>query len=96
MQEIEDLGKVQPTAEQLTKIIRTLKSLMNERDYWQIGLAFSSINVARVSVEGIIALLRTTYSQRSSIGTWTAFLDLSRREIVNRGLEPEDVLFGLG
>jgi hypothetical protein len=95
-QEIEDLGHGHPTSDQLIKIIRTLKGLMNERDYWQISVAFTTINVARVSIEGLIALLRTTYAARSSIDTWRAFLDSCRQEIIKRGHNPEDIIFGLG
>ena len=95
VQNIEALGTKSPSAEQLVGIIRDIKSVISTNDYWQIDTAFRSIELSRVSVEGLIALLRTSYSHRSFLETWAAFLDSVRRELIKRGLAPEDVLFGL-
>jgi hypothetical protein len=93
--EIEKLGPKRPSTQELAGLIRSLKSVLNAGDFWQIDTAFRTLNVSSISVEGLIGLLRTTYYRRSSLETWTAFLDSVRKELSKRGLNAQEVIFGL-
>jgi hypothetical protein len=93
--ELEKHGQRRPTTQELAGLIRSLKSLLSAGDFWEIDTAFSTLNISNISVEGLIALLRTTYYRRSSLETWTAFLESVRGELNKRGLNAQEVLFGL-
>jgi hypothetical protein len=93
--ELEKLGPKRPSTQELAGLIRSLNSVLRAGDFWQIDNAFRTLNVTKISVEGLIALLRTTYYRRSSLETWTAFLESVRKELNSRGLNTQEVLFGL-
>lgn len=95
VEELENLGSSQPDVRSLANVIRNLRTLSSQRDFAEIDRAFRIIDISKLSVEAITALLRATFHCRMRLQIWRAFLNIARKELAKRGWNDKEVFDGL-
>jgi hypothetical protein len=83
------------TSEKLISAVEDLYELLGRKQFGEIELLFTSIDLARTAPEYAVGLLRATSKDIRHIQNWREFLDRVRVDLSRRGLEPEQVLVGL-
>jgi len=75
--------------------IEDISIILNDSDFVTMDALLESIDIERISIEMMLALLRTSFMAREQIGNWQSFLDLSMSEVSRRGRDPKRVFRGL-
>jgi hypothetical protein len=92
---LEHLGQARPTTAVLSALVDTIFDLMSEQRFALLDRAFRGLDVARVSADALVALLRLTYSGRTEIASWASLLERARVELDGRGVNTKLELVGL-
>lgn len=79
---------------ELADAIEMIDKLLRQRSLDVIDKLLE-FNPVELSIEGMIALVRTTFAARNILVNWAKFLAEAIQEVSRRGRDPDRVFFGL-
>lgn len=92
---LEELGTGRPSTAALAALVDTIFDLMSEQSFDELDRALRTLEVARVSADALVAMLRLTFSARMKIASWNTLLEKARAELDSRGVNTKLELVGL-
>jgi hypothetical protein len=81
--------------EVLAQLITGLSELLTNQAYEEVDLILRSVPLRGVSPEAMLALARTSFAARHKLTEWKKFVQSVRRELAQRGLDPDKLARGL-
>ncbi len=92
---IEDQGLVATTPKQLAGYIVGINSLIRSGEFKLLDHALQKIEPNSMSIELMIAIVRSTYPVRRKLDNWAVFLEKIAQQISGLGKDSQKLLAGL-
>jgi len=90
---IENTGEL--TIETMRKLFAGLRDLGSKMQFAEVDGILHDVEMPRLSVDGIVALLRYSNPIKAHLSRWDEILDRAKAELTSRGENTERLLRGL-
>jgi hypothetical protein len=81
--------------ERLRSLYKAIQRTLREADYDFVDKMFEAVDVQKLPVETLIAMLRYSFASHKRLNAWREFLDRVRGELGRRKLDTRSLLSGL-
>jgi hypothetical protein len=89
-------GIQRASSDGILKLLSSLFDLIEHGAFGEIDWLLRNVQLDRLAPEFLVGILRSTSHYSARFPYWSTFLNLSREQLIRRGLDADRILSGLG